>query len=91
MFAEPSLCYSAFPICRSDPTQPPHRICRQDCEMLENELCSLEYALAKSHPLIGKQLALPECAELPQEHSEHSQGCLELGVRRAPVQTQGNN
>lgn len=90
IYAQPSLCYSAFPICNKDETKPPHRICREDCEILENELCQLEYALAKSHPLIGKQLALPECKELPPMTSEISRGCLELGIaKEAPVQTQG--
>ncbi|KAK6618580.1 hypothetical protein RUM43_012971 [Polyplax serrata] len=81
-YAEPSLCYSAFPICNSNPSKPPHRICREDCELLENVLCRLEYALAKSHPLIGMQLSLPECEELPEIHSEESRGCLRMGIQK---------
>lgn len=86
MYAEPSLCYSAFPICNSNPKKPPHKICREDCELLENVLCRLEYALAKSHPLIGLQLSLPECEELPEIHSEESRGCLKMGIQQ---ETQG--
>ncbi|KAL1456791.1 hypothetical protein WDU94_001492, partial [Cyamophila willieti] len=58
----PSLCYSSFPVCRrNSPDQPPRRICRQDCELLEDELCKIEYAIAKRHPLIGQSVAIEDC------------------------------
>jgi len=79
-YALPSLCYTAFPICRDDHTRPPRRICRQDCELLENELCQLEYALAKKHPLIGRQIEMPECMNLPAVGSPDSEDCLQLGM-----------
>ncbi|KAL0277017.1 UNVERIFIED_CONTAM: hypothetical protein PYX00_004446 [Menopon gallinae] len=87
-YAQPSLCYSVFPVCNENPSNPPHRICRDDCEQLENKLCRMEYALAKSHPLIGQQLTLPVCEQLPPMNSEESNGCLEMGIPKAPVQTQ---
>lgn len=40
------------------------RMCRKDCELLELELCSKEYAIAKRHPTIGQKLPLEECEEL---------------------------
>lgn len=82
-FAKPSLCYSAFPLCREDESEgigKPRKICREDCEILENEMCSSEYAIAKRHPLIGKKLVLHECNELPPIGSKESEGCLKLGV-----------
>lgn len=30
------------------------RICKEDCKLLETELCGKEYAIAKRHPVIGK-------------------------------------
>lgn len=95
-FAAPSLCYSTFPLCREEDTDPtgssehwskvasrePRRICRDDCEILENELCRMEYAIAKRHPLIGQQLSLPECRDLPAIGSLDSENCLKLGIPR---------
>ncbi|XP_055537399.1 tyrosine-protein kinase transmembrane receptor Ror [Wyeomyia smithii] len=45
------------------------RICRNDCELLENELCQTEYAIAKRHPTIGQKLPLEECDDLPLQDS----------------------
>ncbi|XP_066997233.2 tyrosine-protein kinase transmembrane receptor Ror isoform X2 [Anabrus simplex] len=84
-FAEPSLCYSAFPLCHDDDLEgkkQPRRICREDCDILENEMCRMEYAIAKRHPLIGQQLVLPECGDLPLVGSKESEGCLKLGIPR---------
>lgn len=52
------------------------RVCKQDCEILENELCQTEYAIAKRHPHIGKQLTLEECQDLP----ENDPDCLKIGI-----------
>ncbi|XP_076249168.1 tyrosine-protein kinase transmembrane receptor Ror [Calliopsis andreniformis] len=56
------------------------RICRQECEMLENELCRKEYAIAKRHPLIGHQVPLINCSDLPMEDTPEARDCLSLGL-----------
>ncbi|XP_011314884.1 tyrosine-protein kinase transmembrane receptor Ror isoform X2 [Fopius arisanus] len=56
------------------------RICREDCEMLEDELCRKEYAIAKRHPLLGGQVPLQECSDLPLPGTKESQQCLSLGI-----------
>ncbi|RLU25724.1 hypothetical protein DMN91_001881 [Ooceraea biroi] len=56
------------------------RICREECEMLENELCRKEYAIAKRHPLIGHQVPLVECSDLPLEGTTDARDCLTLGL-----------
>lgn len=78
VYAMPSLCYSVFAVCRDEPSAPPRHICRRDCELLENELCRKEYAIAKRHPLIGKKLHMPACTDLPPDYL--SLDCLSLGV-----------
>ncbi|XP_068632434.1 tyrosine-protein kinase transmembrane receptor Ror [Battus philenor] len=52
------------------------RVCKQDCEILENELCQTEYAIAKRHPHIGPQLNLEECQDLPEDDP----GCLKIDI-----------
>lgn len=59
------------------------RICREECEMLENELCRKEYAIAKRHPLIGHQVPLVECSDLPLEGTTEAHDCLTLGLSAA--------
>lgn len=104
-FAVPSLCYSTFALCREEDVDPsgssehwskvasrePRRICRDDCEILENEMCRMEYAIAKRHPLIGQQLALPECGDLPAIGSPDSENCLKLGIPRPENVEPGNS
>lgn len=51
------------------------RICRTECELLENELCQKEYAIAKRHPTIGQKLPLEDCHELPA-----ADDCSTLGI-----------
>lgn len=52
------------------------RICRNECELLENELCQKEYAIAKRHPAIGQVLPLEDCHDLPEGESD----CSTLGI-----------
>ena len=51
------------------------RICRSDCELLENEICQKEYAIAKRHPTIGQILPLEDCNEVPDDDD-----CLKMGI-----------
>lgn len=43
--------------------------------MLENDQCRKEYAIAKRHPEIGRQLPLVECSELPD-----TDDCMSIGI-----------
>lgn len=65
--------------------------CLQDCDLLENELCQLEYALAKRHPLIGGRLEMPECMNLPAIGSDGNQDCLQLGMPHPEPVNKGRN
>jgi len=51
----------------------------KDCELLENEICSQEYAIAKKHHLLGRVVHLPNCSSLPKTN------CFELGIEKPEV------
>ena len=54
-FGIKSLCYHAFPLCDTQAATPtPRKICKDECELLENNLCKNEYVMAKRHNLIGE-------------------------------------
>ncbi|XP_076353151.1 inactive tyrosine-protein kinase transmembrane receptor ROR1-like isoform X1 [Tachypleus tridentatus] len=80
-YAIPSLCFYAFPPCDTNSSVPkPRHVCRDECEVLENSICRLEYSIAKRHPLIGQQKILPACEDLPPFGSKASETCVRLGV-----------
>lgn len=72
-----SMIYSPdsnYPPARS--TSNLRRICRNECELLENELCQKEYAIAKRHPAIGQVLPIEDCYNLPEGLND----CSSLGI-----------
>ncbi|XP_046446105.1 inactive tyrosine-protein kinase transmembrane receptor ROR1-like isoform X5 [Daphnia pulex] len=80
-FAVPSLCFAAFPLCDDQGGKPvPRQLCRDECEVLENDICRMEYAVAKQHPLIGEQVMLPDCEKLPPIGSKGSETCFRIGI-----------
>jgi len=77
-YALPTICLSTFAICDRT-TQKPKKICRDECEILENDVCQSELAIAKRHPLLGHQMVLPDCEELPPIGTRESEHCVKLG------------
>ncbi|KAJ8984042.1 hypothetical protein NQ317_012266, partial [Molorchus minor] len=69
-----------FKAIRSKLTNSLRRICRDECLLLENELCSKEYSIAKRHLVIGQIMELEICEQLPLEREASSKHCLTLGV-----------
>ncbi|XP_034003659.1 inactive tyrosine-protein kinase transmembrane receptor ROR1 [Trematomus bernacchii] len=83
-FAIPSLCHFAFPTCdRSTGTDKPRDLCKDECEILENDLCKTEYIMARSNPIILKRLKLPNCEDLAAFDSPEAGNCLRIGIPMA--------
>lgn len=83
-FAIPSLCHFAFPTCdRSSGTDKPRDLCKDECEILENDLCKTEYIIARSNPIILKRLKLPNCDDLAAFDSPEAANCLRIGIPMA--------
>ncbi|KAM8875944.1 inactive tyrosine-protein kinase transmembrane receptor ROR1 isoform 2-T2 [Spinachia spinachia] len=83
-FAIPSLCHFAFPTCdRSSGSDKPRDLCKDECEILENDLCKTEYIIARSNPLILKRLKLPNCEDLAAFDSPEATNCLRIGIPMA--------
>lgn len=83
-FAIPSLCHFAFPSCdRSSGADKPRDLCKDECEILENDLCKTEYIIARSNPIILKRLKLPNCDDLAASDSPEAANCLRIGIPMA--------
>ncbi|NXX98622.1 ROR2 kinase, partial [Centropus bengalensis] len=80
-FAIPSFCHFVFPLCDERSRTPkPRELCRDECEVLENDLCRQEYNIARSNPLILMQLQLPKCEDLPRPDTLESANCIRIGI-----------
>ncbi|KAG9351029.1 hypothetical protein JZ751_024918, partial [Albula glossodonta] len=83
-FAIPSLCHFAFPACdRSSGVDKPRDLCKDECEILENDLCKTEYIIARSNPIILKRLKLPNCDDLAASDSPEAASCMRIGIPMA--------
>lgn len=81
-YAISSLCFYVFPLCDEDVYHhpAPRKVCRDECELLESNICRMEYAIAKKHHLIGQADILPDCDDLPSIGSPEGERCIRLGI-----------
>lgn len=70
-YAIPSLCYLSFPMCKRTDIATPESICRDDCIMLQDEICRQEYAISQRHKQIGQVVNLANCTTLPSTECRH--------------------
>ena len=86
-FAIPSLCFFAFPFCDDTGAEPRGReLCRDECEILEQDVCKEEYQIAKDYPGV----ILPDCSRLPPIGSNASANCIRIGIPNVTTVTGRN-
>ncbi|KAK3091292.1 hypothetical protein FSP39_018693 [Pinctada imbricata] len=74
------LCLFTFPPCDGTVTDPqPVKMCRDECEMLEQKICKNEYRLGMNHPMLGSDF-MPVCRELAHPDSAEGRKCFRIGV-----------
>ena len=78
-YVMPAICLSTLPLCDRR-TEKPRKICREECEMLEDQLCRKELAIAREYPMLGAQMVLPVCDELPTIGSPEASTCVSIGI-----------
>ena len=78
-FAIPSICLSTFPLCDRT-TEKPRKLCREECELLEDNFCRNELIVARQFAMLDQQMVLPVCHELPTIGSPESANCVKIGV-----------
>jgi hypothetical protein len=78
-YAIPSICLATLPLCDRR-TEKPRKVCREECELLEDQFCRKELAIARQHALLGTQMVLPVCNELPPMGSPGAATCVSIGI-----------
>ncbi|XP_032241527.2 tyrosine-protein kinase transmembrane receptor ROR2 [Nematostella vectensis] len=74
----PTLCNYIIPPCAKDSKKPrPIRFCRDDCEVLQNTVCKLEFHYAKQR--FAKML--PDCSVLPGPGSPEYKTCIRVTMK----------
>ncbi|KAH9491968.1 Inactive tyrosine-protein kinase transmembrane receptor ror1 [Bulinus truncatus] len=82
-FGIQSLCYFAFPLCDATSTSlaKPRQICKDECELLESDICQKEYLMAKNTDIIGEKM-LPKCSDLKGPGTPEGDNCIRIGLIR---------
>ena len=79
-FITPSICLTAFPLCRETPELSIHQLCRDECQLLETDVCAPLYDHVDSQVELDLVGVLPVCSELPRIGSQNSEMCFRLGM-----------
>uniref|UniRef100_A0A452UP96 Receptor tyrosine kinase like orphan receptor 2 n=1 Tax=Ursus maritimus TaxID=29073 RepID=A0A452UP96_URSMA len=73
-FAIPSFCHFVFPLCDARSRAPkPRELCRDECEVLESDLCRQEYTIARKVVLLSLSGGVGEGCSVPPSPLE--EGC----------------
>ena len=54
------------------------RLCKEDCEELESNVCGSDFKVARQFDYLA--VILPNCTALPPKGSTEAEGCTKLGI-----------
>ena len=86
-YLRPSMCLTAFPLCRDTPRLVIHRMCYDECSLLTTDICTSLFEYVDSQPELGLVDMLPICTDLPLTGSNRENTCINMGMS----QTGGNS
>lgn len=73
----PTLCNYAFPPCDSSQSKAkPRKFCQDDCMVLKNNICKLDFERARKIPYVSK--LLPDCASMPAVGDLDYKSCIRV-------------
>ncbi|CAJ0581577.1 unnamed protein product, partial [Mesorhabditis spiculigera] len=77
-YSQAVACYHMYKVCddAGSSTANVQRICRSDCDRIQNDVCPNEYAMAAQHELVGDgpKALLPSCVAIPH----HAPNCIQV-------------
>lgn len=73
----PTLCNYAFPPCDSSRPKPkPRKFCRDDCLVLKNDVCRLDFERAREIQFVST--LLPDCSSMPAMGDPDYKSCIRV-------------
>ncbi|XP_068735885.1 dyslexia-associated protein KIAA0319-like protein [Montipora capricornis] len=77
-YALKAICLTAYPYCSSTGEPKPVKLCKEDCEKLESNVCKSDFRVARKFDYLSA--ILPNCTVLPLKGSKEGEGCVTLGL-----------
>lgn len=77
-YGTPALCFHGFPTCDTSTQNFKHRLCREDCFALFEDICLTELQFAMSVPHF--RVLLPNCSALPTRNDKDYSYCTSLNI-----------
>lgn len=73
----PTLCNYAFPPCDSSRSKAkPRKFCRDDCLVLKNDMCKLDFERARKITFVST--LLPDCSSMPAVGDPDYKSCIRV-------------
>ena len=75
-YALKAICLTTYPYCADSSEPKPVKLCKEDCEELESNVCKSDFKVARQFDYLNS--ILPNCSGLPLKNSKEGEGCVTL-------------